>query len=69
MEPFSDAPLFQIITPTIQTELATTPTTVKVPPLPPKGKGKVSEKADSHGKIIGKSPLLGIILKKKKKKD
>ena len=46
MEPSSDAPLSQT-TPTTQAKLVAqavpiaTPTNVEVPPLPPKGKGKV----------------------------
>ena len=44
MELSSDAPFSQTITLTVQVEPATTPTIIEVPPLPPKGKGKVSEK-------------------------
>ena len=51
MEPTSNAPPSQAATPAAQarlvaqTKLAATPTTTKVPPLPPKDKCKVSNKA------------------------
>ena len=49
MELSSDAPFSQTITSTVQAKLATTPTIIEVPPLPPKGKDKVSEKIDGCG--------------------
>ena len=51
MKPTSNAPLSQAATPTAQArlvaqaKLAATPTTAKVPSLPPKDKCKVSNKA------------------------
>ena len=56
MEPTSNAPPSQAATPTAQarlvaqTKLAATPTTTKVPPLPPKDKCKVSNTAPSNNK-------------------
>ena len=49
MELSSDAPFSQIITLTVQVEPATTPTIIEVPPLSPRGKGKVSEKIGNCG--------------------
>ena len=48
MKPFSDAPPSQT-TPVAQAKLAATPTTAKVPSLPPKDKCKVSNKAVAPG--------------------
>ena len=54
MEPSNDLPPSQA-TPTTQVELVAqvepiaTSMNVEVPPLPPKGKGKVSKKATSSG--------------------
>lgn len=50
MEPTSNAPPSQAATPVAQAKLATTPTTAKVPPLPPKDKCKVSNTAPSNNK-------------------
>ena len=54
MELSSDAPPSQTtpttqVEPVAQVEPIATPTNAEVPPLPPKGKGKVSKKATSSG--------------------